>query len=290
MNITEVLEEAQVPFCPPGSHHHVREGWVGIDCPWCPTPIGDKGRWRLGIETSTGRCNCWVCGGHSITNVLTALGVVSRVQAPGLLQRLKFKKVYLEAKRGRLELPKGVGPLQKHHRDYLRSRDLKPNEIEGLWKVKGLGITRHLSWSLFIPVHMDGQMVSWTTRRLGEGGSYINARPDQEDVPIKNTLYGADLVRSTAIICEGPADAWKIGPGAVATFGVQMSTAQIKMMHHFPRRVILLDSDAAGVNRGRFMADWIGALPGETFYVQLDADDPGSASRRELNRLRRMFL
>jgi hypothetical protein len=34
MKFTEVLDQLNIEYVTEG-HHHVRPGWVGIDCPWC---------------------------------------------------------------------------------------------------------------------------------------------------------------------------------------------------------------------------------------------------------------
>ena len=291
MRVTDILKELGIPFCPPGQHHHVREGWIGVDCPWCRKPVGEKGKWKLGIDISSGRCNCWTCGGHSLEHVLATLSSSSVADVRPILQSVRFTRLPEVPKpEGRLKIPDGISPLQDPHKRYLQWRGLDPETMERLWKVSGIGIHSKFSWRLFIPVYTDNEIVTWTTRSIGRNGGYISAKPEQSVIRLKNTLYGIDLARTTVIICEGPADVWKVGPGAVATFGVNVTSAQVSILGRFPRRVVCFDSDETGKREGERLASLLSAFPGESIHVELDAEDPGSASVEEIRRLRRTML
>ena len=89
--------------------------------------------------------------------------------------------------------------------------------------LQGIGLHPRLPWRLFIPIHSHGRPISWTTRSIGtkDKKKYITASPAEEAAPHKQTLYGLDYCRHTVIVVEGPLDAWNIGPGAAATYGLQ---------------------------------------------------------------------
>ena len=63
-------------------------------------------------------------------------------------------------------------------------------------------------------------------------------------------LYGLHLAINAMreiYVVEGPADAWRVGPGAVALFGKDLSqTQKLLLVHHFIGRriVVMLDQDA----------------------------------------------
>ena len=62
-------------------------------------------------------------------------------------------------------------------------------------------------------------------------------------------LYGLTLAQNAmqVYVVEGPADAWRVGPGAVALFGKDLSqTQKLLLVHHFAGRriVVMLDQDA----------------------------------------------
>jgi hypothetical protein len=294
MNLTSVLDELGIKYCTAGQHHHVREGWIGTSCCWCPPPINGKGLYRLGIQVATGRCNCWVCGHHSLESALVALAKTTYRNIRSLLKNISLQKFHLRDGKssGTLVIPKHVELLGPAHRDYLAERGFNPDKIEKLWGVGGIGLSNRLAWRLFIPVNTNGETVSWTTRSIGRNNPrrYVNASPNEEKVPIKNTLYGIDLVRNNIVITEGPTDVWRIGPGAVATFGLIVSPMQIKQISQFPYRTICFDNEPAAQKRATWLCETLSTYPGKTHNAVLDSEDPGSASVREIRRLREAVL
>jgi DNA primase len=154
-------------------------------------------------------------------------------------------------------------------------------------------LTSRLPWSLFLPVSRHGQAVSWTTRAVGKGASrrYISADHSEEALPIKSLLYGEDYCRSAVIVVEGPMDAIRVGSGAVATFGLNVSPAQVARLAGFPLRAVCFDNEQRAQRVAERLCSDLSAFPGETVRVQLESgDDPGSADEEELDELRKMFL
>jgi DNA primase len=173
----------------------------------------------------------------------------------------------------------------------MKGRGFDPDEIVKLWGLQALGLSGFLSWRIFIPIVYHGRMVSWTTRTIGDQEPrYISARPDQELVSIKQSLLGEDYVRDVVIVVEGPFDAMRVGPGAVALFGNAVSPAQIKKLSQIPTRVICLDNETEAQRRACKLCSLLEPFPGRTINVVLDAKDPGSASEHEIQLLRRSFL
>ena len=288
MNFTDILTEHSIPFREGGSHEHVRHGWIGLDCPWC-----SKGSnyFRLGYNLAGGFCSCWVCGYKSAPEVLAELLGIPFPQARTLLDGLETEKGKYVRPAGKLAIPPGVGPLLRIHRDYLKNRGFDPDEIAQLWGVQGIGLASWLAWRLFVPIHLNGQVVSWTTRSVMDCNErrYINARLTEEDVSPKVMLYGQDHARHAVIVCEGCTDAWKIGLGAVATMGVGFTVAQVEAMSKYPLRVICFDSEPAAQRRAYSLVQQLSCFTGETVQVTLDSKDAGSASEKELKQLRRFL-
>ena len=150
--------------------------------------------------------------------------------------------------------PNGVGPMAKMHRDYLRNdRKFDPDIIAELWGVQGITFSDRFSHRLFIPIYLRGDMVSWTTRSIlpDANSRYISARPEEEKYHHKHLLYGEDYCTDTIIICEGPTDVWNIGPGAVATFGLNYTKWQVARMVKYPNRIICFDNSDDAQNMAR---------------------------------------
>lgn len=289
-SLPSLLSEQNILFILGGEHRHVREGWIGVDCPWC----GGSGKYHLGVHLSTLRATCWRCGYHKLTEVLARLLRVSSSQARVITKDLP-RTARIESEpiiaRGRLETPSMLEDLSEPHLRYLRRRGFDPRSLIELWGLRGLGPFGRPYWRIWIPVRLDGKTVSWTTRSIGDGGSprYIHAEPDQEAWPIKTLLYGWDHVRHSVIVCEGPTDVWRIGPGAVAVFGLNVSVEQMQRLAEVPKRIVCFDSEPVAQRASEKLCRELSIFPGETIRVALDSADPGEATEEEVERLRSLL-
>lgn len=281
MTPQDALAEAGIEFIESG-HQHARAGWLQVrDCPFCGST-----KYHLGFNLAAGFWNCWRCGFHPGWTVCKTLGL-SREAARAFKQNLGAEAAR-EKVHGTLKEPPGRGPLLRAHADYLRGRGLDPEEVARLWQVEGIGIAARLSWRLYIPIARRGTRVSWTTRAIGADVKqrYISASSSEEAVSHRDVCYGLDYVRDVAVVVEGPGDAWRLGPGAVALFGIDYSAAQVRALAQVPRRIICFDNERPAQAQARKLAGELSCLPGSTGIVTLDAEDPGSASERDVRRLR----
>jgi hypothetical protein len=294
----DVLPKWGVTVAPPG-HHHTRHGWTQTDCPWCCT----WGKFHLGWNDTSHAVACWKCGGRSAFLAVKMLS--PRADLGDVLNYLKTASVgrlKVEPKlRGKYAEPPGVGPLLPPHEKYIRRRrsddPWDPAEIQSVWGIGGIGPVKpgtklRIPWRLFLPVHVGGNPVTWTTRSIQPKSTlrYFAALPEMEDMPIKEILYGWDYVTHTVVVVEGPLDAWAVGPGAVATCGTSVTDHQITLLGTIPRRVILFDNGKAAQRRAQKLAVELACYPGTTEIVTIDGNDPASAPRAELEAVRRAFL
>lgn len=270
-----------------GEHHHVSDGWVGLDCPRCSPGAG---KFRLGYNLAGGYLHCWVCGGLPLLDTLAALAGTDAGRVKDVLRDVP-RQAKTQRPRGTLALPAGLGPLDAPHADYLIGRGFNPLELRKLWKIKGTGMLSDVPWRIFIPVHRRGELVSWTARSLGDGrrDKYHNARPDQESYPMKHTLYGIDHCRHGVIVHEGPTDVWRTGPGAAGTLGVSYSREQLALLTRYPIRVVCFDNEPDAQRRAARLCEQLAPWEGETYRVELDSPDPGSATPRETRLLRKVI-
>lgn len=291
MRIADVLEELGVPFAEGGSHHHVSQNWVGLDCPSCSP---DSSKWKLGVPADgPAFATCWTCGPQNLARALAEVSGRPLGEVLRLLGGLEGRRAPREERpRGKLVLPSGVGPLLPAHRRYLRGRGLDPAAVARLWGVGGIGIAPRLSWRLFVPVTHRGRTVSWTTRSIADKGRrYHGASPAEEELPAKSVLYGADLARGAIVVVEGPADCWAVGPGAVATLGVSYTRAQLLAMSRYPVRAVCFDAEPEARRRARRLAADLSAFPGVTEVAELETGkDASRASPAEVAELRKRFL
>ena len=263
---------------------------MAIDCPFCGS---GPGKFHLGIHPETGAANCWKCGPKSIWQIIRVL-TGSKQEASELLAGVRFRRGVRSTPENRpCRPPDGLCPLSGKHITYLRQRGLDGQQAAEDWHARGIGLAARLAWRIWIPVEQDGVVVSWTTRSISADNPrrYVSARPDEESVPIKATLYGEDRCRNAVVVHEGPLDVWRTGPGSVAIYGLSYTSEQVARISKFPLRVICLDnsSDAQRV-AGRLARD-LSPFAGETFVVRLESgEDPGSADPEETAELRQKFL
>ncbi len=272
-DIVEILQKKNIPFRFGGEHHHVSRGWIGVDCPWCNT----KGKFHLGINLEKGIANCWICGAKNLGSVLKRLGISIR------LGKTRPRKEEEEEEEVKIEPPNNLCSLTENpFRGYIEGRGFDPEEIERVWGVKGIPI----KWRLWIPVYQNNKLVAYTTRAIGNvSPRYISTGR------IKKYLYGVNFCRNSIIVCEGPIDVWRIGKGAVATFGIPPSREQLSKIASFPTRVFCFDSEAKAQEIAKLSAEKIRSYPGKTYIVKLDTGkDPAEAMEEEIDFLRKKFL
>jgi hypothetical protein len=212
----------------------------------------------------------------------------------GLLDK-DIEPIEIDKPSGKLELPIGIEDLRKAHREYLRSRNFDPKVIEKHWKIQGIGpAAGMLAWRIFIPIHYRGKIVSWTSRSISDknkANRYFSANLNQEVYNHKTLLYGEDHCHSgsSIIVNEGPTDPWNVGPGAVCTFGTGFKTAQVLKIARYRKRIICYDSGPEGQKMAKELCELLMPFDGETINVVLDAEDPGSASKKEIKLLRKLL-
>jgi len=290
MKLTDILSQLNIEYKTEGQHHHCRPGWIQLDCPFCGK---NSHKWHLGYSLEDNYLNCWRCGSHPLVETLMEITGYSHTKCKRILKDIKPAKIKKKKPKGRLIIPKGVGPLLTVHKQYIESRGFFWEEIRKLWDVRGIGIANRLSWRIFIPIFYHRKMVSWTTRSISNSSKvtrYISASTKEESIPHKSLLYGEDFAQQYIIITEGPFDVWRIGPGAVATLGTGYSAEQIIRMTRYPKRVICFDTEKEAQKRAKKLWDDLSVFPGETYNIQLDAKDPASAKAKEIKQLRIHFL
>lgn len=289
MKFEHLLRELKIPYRTEGDHH-CRPGWINLTCPYCGK---GSGKFHLGYCIAGGFLNCWKCGKHRLADTISALTGFNLKKSIDLSKTLQKEGGGNTTYSGSLTLPRGLSCLLPCHRKYLKKRGFRPDHIERLWGIQGLGlVSMRLSWRIFIPIFHQGEMVSWTTRSVCDAGlRYISASAQQESVPHKSLLYGEDYCfKDTVIIHEGPTDVWATGPGAVATLGTGFTRQQLLRMSRFHTKVVCFDNEPTAQRRAQQLCDLLEPLPGEVINVRLCGKDAASSSAEEIAELRSRFL
>lgn len=289
-SMVSILEEYRVDHRI-DSHEHCRPGWIQIDCPYCSPGWG---HFRMGFCTYSPHFHCWACGHHQTLAVLSIITNLDWNTCKKLFDGVEVDTRYVPERAKDLINPKGLSDLASPHANYLKGRGFDPKDLVSKWQIKSISVAPRLQWRIYIPIVYQGQVVSWTTRAIIDAEGvlrYQSAAAYEETVNHKDLLYAEDLARNAIIICEGPLDVWKIGPGAVATFGTGYTKAQVNKMVRYPVRVVCFDAQKDAQDQARKLCRELEVFPGDTYNVVLDsAKDAGAASVEELQELRKKFL
>lgn len=97
----------------------------------------------------------------------------------------------------------------------------------------------------------------WQARAIGPLPDHLPRYLSAAGMQKSQLLYGLPQAMQCAgpvFVCEGVTDCWRIGPGAVALFGKDLSSMQkMLLVHHFAGRplIVALDAEAAAQEQAR---------------------------------------
>ena len=297
-DIISYLEDKRIEYRTEGKN--VSRGWVEVNCPWCDDPS-----FHLGINLENKYLNCWRCGPKGmVTNYIKTIERCSERQALRIIQQYQLPtmtEIKKETQTSKIEttshdiLPKSAKlPLPKLHREYLIARGFDPEEIARKYKILACENTGSYKFRIIIPVIMDGKIVSFTARDVtGKAETRYKSCPSSKSIrPIKHCLYNYDSIKESGpiIVVEGPLDVWRIGREAVATFGINFTKEQVKLLlQKRPRKVIIVyDGEEKAIRKAYELASLISPFS-EVKVVELDrGKDPCDLTEEEINEIRKL--
>ncbi len=269
-------------------HKHSRPNWVQVECPFC---TGNPG-YHLGFNLNGGYFNCWRCGWHSEDKVVSYFSNVNFAAAKQIIELYQtnyFKITKADIKWGKVQeavLPSTL-PLQKRDLIYLKKRGFEPRKIEAIWGVKGSNVFGTYKFRIVMPIYLGGKLVSYQTRDITGKSElrYLACPMEKEALHHKHILYGLDkcLPNQPIIVTEGIMDVWKLGPGAVCTFGTSITHEQLNLLAKNNKVYILFDPEKqAQQNAKQICAELrMRGVECENLFLPLDKD-PGDCTRQEL--------
>jgi hypothetical protein len=286
MSIKDVLDEFGVDYREHGDHPHATEGWVNVNCPLCsPT-----GHFRLGFSLTSSGCACWSCGKQSAGEMLSLLiDKPVKVAWAMLLKGRQPAGGLTKKARGKLKLPSGCCELAKlgPHQRYLASRGFDWRELSGVYGIVGTTGISDRPWSLVFPITEDFETVSFFTRKLHDKGTrYLSAKPEDEAVSAKELLFGEDFAVNAVCVCEGAFDAIRVGPGAVATMGLSVSSSQVRRLTKYRRVVVCFDSDDDAQRRAEVLCGRVATFGIEVVNVRVSGKDACVSPESEITEIR----
>ena len=279
-----------------------RPGWVQVNCPFC----GGGGRgYDLGIKIDDARCACWRCRGKHISEVVMALTRCSREELrtimaqyggqkarPTLLKQNEESPIKAVHRKRQCKLPAGTAEMTERHLQYLEKRGYDAELLEDVFGLKGTGPLGDYAHRIILPIIFEGRVVSFQGRDITGRAElrYKACAMADETVHHKHVLYGWDLAKKkSCVVVEGAADAWRLGPGAVATFGTGFTPQQAALLAgRFDRVFLAFDPEPQAQKVAEELAWVLGNAGAECVVVELDDGiDPGDMGQKDADALMR---
>lgn len=291
LDIERFYQDYSIPYSNRGSK--VTEGWIGIDCPFC-----DEGDYRLGFNLSSGAVSCWSCGTHShmelIQTVLncswsTASDIIKSYTVSNRHSKAVSESTKEKVKADVCKWPSGTARLSERGRSYLSGRGFDPDKLESVWGLKETGPFGDYKFRIMLPIMLNGIMVSYQGRDITNKSDmkYKACKSINEVIDHQEIVYGADLVPgSTALVVEGAADCWRMGPGAISCFGIAFTMSQVNFIASRYKKVyILFDAEEKAQKQAYELAVLLNSKGCETYLLELESGDPGEMDQEEANKL-----
>jgi DNA primase len=288
-DVIDFLESRDIEMKTTGKN--VTAGWVEIECPFCE----EDPSFHFGVNLDSGLGNCWICGTKSnpikmVRAIDKCSWLESELTINEFSQNIKpktEKKVIIPPKE--LEWPKNSQTdIPNLHRWYLEARRFDPDFLTKKYRLKFVGNFGDWKFRVIIPIIEKHNPVTYTSRDV-TGHSELAYRhlPDSKSiVPIKNTLYNMDSIRNgKAILVEGVVDVWRIGDGALCSFGTQLTPRQKELLTNLKSLYIMFDHDAT--DKAYKLANELSTNIKNLEVIELPSGDPGDLALEDIRQLRK---
>ena len=308
INLAKLLTKFSIPF-----ETFTGRQWIHIQCPFC----GDT-KMKLGfcIDQKSkfyGAFSCWRCGGKKAAKVISTILSIDEREAYSVIKQYSLdgpNRVYLGSniKSGPTngnticKLPSGTGPLKTIHKKYLRDRNFLPSKIATKYSLQATGPAGGYNHRIIIPIKFEGKLVSYQGRDItGESElKYKACREEDEVRHHKHCLYGIDNVSGdSVVVVEGVTDVWRLGDGAVGTFGIKYTQEQVALLLRFKRVFILFDQkrddeeggeEEQAQDQARKLSIALYSEDRHVEIIELSGGDPGEMKQEDADGLMKELL
>lgn len=278
------------------SGKHYRPGWANISCTEC---TGHSG-YHLGINIKNSYATCHRCGFHPLIKIIIKLTGLNYQSAIDLIKKYSTVSEPLSQQTAskktpsQITFPADAGKLTEKAKKYLINRKYNPDQLEIIWSLKS---TSHIGFyknRILAPIYQRQKLVSYQTRDITDKHSqkYLACFQDEEIIQHQHCIYGLDqAINRVCIVVEGITDVWRLGPGAVATFGIDFTKRQARLIAmNFDKAFIMFDSEPQAQEK----AEELGLMVSSAFsnfvevinlpFIIVDID-PGDLSQNDADSL-----
>ena len=299
MKIKQLYDDFNVDYAEAG-HKNVRDGWIGVHCPFCTGKMG----YHLGYNMDEDYFACWRCGTHKTRDSLIQILNVDEKTLRTLLQQYGGSdgkpRINLQRDKKPFTLPTNCGPLLPAHKQYLADRGFDPDRLESEWGLMGTGPISSLDgldyrFRIIAPIQWNGDTVSFQGRDISnrQFAKFKTCPPHVEKIHHKEILYAKmEAWKKVALVVEGITDVWRFGPVAAGTFGIKFKRPQARVIaKSFNRSFILFDPEPQAQWQARVLSDVLNDFGNghESTVIELK-QDPGSMSQDEADYLIKQLI
>jgi len=292
MDIIQLYEDYNIPTAPIG-HKHSRPGWVNVECPFC---IIEHPGYHLGATLDGKIFYCWKCGIHWPGESIAKLLSVTQYEADRLIKEYSGTSIPRTIEKVRIQptiqqLPSDVLPLLQSHKTYLQNkRNFDAEKIERLWNLVSTGPVSYLGKTnyghrILAPIYWENQRVTFQARDVTEKHpkKYLACPEDYEIIKHKHIIYKHPNFHELTTICvEGITDVWRFGTSAVATFGIEYTNQQVRLLSQLYTRIgVCFDGNEITAKRqaDKLISD-LRFRKVDSFRIDITGD-PGGLSQEE---------
>lgn len=287
----QLCEDRGIEISPP-SYTTTTEGYVNVKCCFCD----DEG-FRLGYNEVQGFFYCFRCGSHWEVDTLHKLLGGTRSSTYAILNEYKTTGTRIIPKHmitnnTLCEMPEGCGKFKQPHFDYLKKRNFKPWELAEQWGLEGTIYTGAYAARIIAPITFNGVLCSYQGRDITDIADlrYKACMLKDEVIPHKHLIYGFDqaIQYEQCIVVEGITDVWRLGYGAVCTFGIEFTDYQIRMLaSNFKEIYIAFDNEEQAQRQATKLRNELEFRGVNVSIKHIIGTDPGDMEQEEANKLMR---
>lgn len=232
-DVLKFLDDFDISYQSSGKN--VSRGWVELSCPFCDDPST-----HLGVNLDSSLFHCWICSAKGgPTKLVRALLKCNWEQAKATVKKFTdwslvelFDEDLIPKK---LKLPSEFTLLTPNTipqlvSEYLTQRNFNPEELIRKYQLYYPGPLGTYKLRLVVPILRRNRIVNFVCRDVtGKTTTrYRNCPNEEAEVLLNSLLYGIEEVPDgePIVLVEGIFDKWRLGYGAVATFGTNVTSEQ----------------------------------------------------------------
>lgn len=283
IDIREVLDDLHISYREQGKN--VGEGWIGVCCCFC-----DDQNYHLGINLAHKTINCFRCGttgtiikylSEELKDFNKAITILGNA-VPRELQTFKQSKENAV----HVKLPKRAKKeITPYHAGYLQRRGFNYKVLNDKYNLHYCGPVGKWANRIIVPVIRNYKLITFTSIDISDDSlmRYKHLKDEKSIISIKHYLFGLEYTDGySCCLVEGLFDQFRIGDGALATFGTTITSEQKQLLIKFQKIVIAFDGDKAGKIGGEKLANDLSAFTDVEILNLPENSDPDSLEREDI--------